>query len=266
MADQEAEQFNSILLPVELNHPDDETDTVVYGTKLALQLDMELLLASMKRSGALEHYQRTIHEVMGDGPGANFRILPKKQAGKVIKKPEKHRIKLIILCGKNLEEQPFIPAKNTSGRLLDKSHVPVLVHPPGRGYSPVRKILYGTDFHPFDIEVMKKLSGLFASTNPEITALHITRDLDFDKKLKQAGYLKTIRSKVHNPNLKIDIMVTRERSNIPNNILSLAIENDADLIAMLKVQNSLVGTRLKESITHELATKSAIPLVLYYLS
>jgi nucleotide-binding universal stress UspA family protein len=263
MADQVAESINSILIPVELNHPEDESDTVIYGAKLALEHNMGLLLASMKQSNALEDYREIIHGIMGDTRRANIRILRKKKAENVIKKPEKHRIKLIILCSKNLEQQTFTPLKKTSARLLEKSPVPVLVHPAGRGYTPVRKILYGTDFHPFDIEVMKSLSELFDDKNPEITALHITRDLNFDKKLKQAGYLKTIKSKVHNPNLKINIMVTREKASIPNNILSLAVGNDADLIAILKEPGNFVGTLLKTSITHELATRSAIPLMVY---
>jgi hypothetical protein len=110
---------------------------------------------------------------------------------------------------------------------------------------------------------MKSLSKLFDDTKPEITALHITRDLNFDKKLKQAGYLKTIKSKIDNPNLKINILVTREETSISNSIRTLAIGEDADLIAILNEQNNFMGSVIKESVTNDLAINSEIPLMVF---
>lgn len=269
-----------ILLPLELNHPEDERGTVIYAARLAVEQHMQLLLAYFLNpsyadpAGAvkkriktirksLKDYRKEIKATMDPQPKVNFRILKSNKADKWINDPQKHKIKMIMICAKNLTDRPFVSLKITSGQLFNIGHTPVLVHPIGREYTPVRKILFGTNFHPFDIEVMKSLSELFDGNKPEIIALHVTRDLNFEKKLKQAGYLKTIKSKVNNDNLKINTLVTRGKINIPSYIHAMAVDRDADLIAVLKEEKHFIGSVLKQGVTNDLAVRSEIPLMVF---
>lgn len=287
--------MNRILLPVELNHPKYERDTVMYGAKLALDQGMGLFLVyflnsrdldygamgaiSEKTAGidpaemvepskasvknALNDYKQEIKEMMDPSPKVRTRVLNNRKADKMINDPEMNHIKIIILCSNNIVNNPFISLKITSDQLLNHGQTPILVHPTGKEYTPIRKILFGTNFHPFDIEVMKRLSALFDDNKPEITALHITRDLNFEKKLKQAGYLKMIKSRVKNSNLKINTLVTREKTNIPNSIHAMAIGKDADLIAILREEKNLIDTVLKKGVTKNLAARSELPLMVF---
>jgi nucleotide-binding universal stress UspA family protein len=290
--------MKNIWIPVELDHPEQQRKTVVYGAKLAAELNMGLLFTFISNSNTygyaaawsmaeasthfnpdrlineqeeeiekiLMDYREEINALTDPPSGVNFQILNRIHAEKLINAPEKSKIALIIICKDNIIDRPFFSSYNINEQMLKDSHTPVLIHPPEKKFTKVNRILFGTNFHPFDIVVLNKISILFDKHKTEISVLHITEDLKFEEKLKQAGYLKTIKSKIHNKNLHVDTMVTNGKSSIPNHLRSFAIDRDADIIAVLNRRTNFLEGVIQPSVTDELITTSELPLMVFSLA
>ena len=63
---------------------------------------------------------------------------------------------------------------------MSEAACPVLIMNEKLTLDSIENILYATNYHKEDIPSMKKLSELASIYDAEITALHITRDKDFD--------------------------------------------------------------------------------------
>ncbi len=290
--------MKNIWIPVELDHPEEQKSTVVYGAKLAAEFNMGLMFAFISNPNAygyaavwsmaeastrfnpdrlineqeeeieniLMDYQEEINALPDPPSPVNFQILSRIHAKELINEPEKSEIALIIICKDNLTNRPFSSSYNINEQMLKESHTPVLIHPPGKEFTKVNRILFGTNFHPFDMVVLNKLTELFDKHKTEILIFHITEDPTFEEKVEQAGYLNTIKSKIHNKNLRVKTMVTEGKSSIPNHMRSLAIDRDADIIAVLNRRTNLLERVLQPSVTDELITTSELPLMIFSIA
>jgi nucleotide-binding universal stress UspA family protein len=287
--------MNKILIPLEMSHPHDEKKTVLYGAGMAQELGMGLYLTmslsftdyhyAFGRSIAegyprynpvelsdrqeklyyetLKEYKTEIKETLDSAPEVQVNILRNSYPDQISSISEGNSIALIIMCRENILTKFLLPIHRTDIRSLEFDHLPILVHPPEKTFQPVRKILYSTNYHPYDQEVLRKLTDLFEPAQTEITVLHITEDLDFEKKLKQAGYLKLIRTKTKNENIQINTAVTRKKSDISNILRSFATHIEADIIAVMREQKSLLERLLHTGVTDKLAAESELPLMVF---
>jgi nucleotide-binding universal stress UspA family protein len=208
-------------------------------------------------------YQEDINNLLDPVPLVKFQIISGDHAEKLVKKPKKKEIVLVLICRSNLTDKPFFSIDNINEQMLNDSQTPVIVHPPVKEFTGVRKIVYGTIFHSFDVPVLKKLSELFDKENTEINVLHITDDSNFEKKLIEAGYAKTVSSKIKNKNLNISTMIAREKASISNHIQAYANDQDADIIAILKKRTDFLERETQRSVSDELVTDSELPLMVF---
>lgn len=290
--------MKNILIPVELQHPEDQIRTVIYSAELAAELNMGLLFAFISDPDAYGYaamwsmdevstrfnparkiseqeeeiektligYQQEISELLDPVPPMNFLILSHGNTEKLLSQMEKFKIEFVIVCRSNLADRPFLSFDNINEQMLIDGHTPVIVHPPDKEFTPINKILFGTNFHPFDLDVLSRLSRLFDKHKTEITAMHITEDLNFEKQLKKAGYLKRIKSEIQNKNLNVNTRVAGERTSISKNIRSAAIDKDADLITVLNERPPNFPKRArKPGVTDALVYESELPLMVFSL-
>jgi hypothetical protein len=88
---------------------------------------------------------------------------------------------------------------------------PVWVIPHNLNYHPYNEIVYATDYREADISTIKKLLALIRQFAPVITALHITDDIDFNDKVKKAGFLEMVKKNTGYD--KINFKVLSDKSN-----------------------------------------------------
>ena len=170
---------------------------------------------------------------------------------------------MFLLCWTYLDKQSFQQVGKTIMQILKNQEIPVLIHPSEKRYDPIRKIIFGTNHHPLNADVINNLSEIFKHNNTEIIALHVTEDLEFGKKIKHPKYLKRLKNETNVNNLKINAIFTKKRLNRTNLIHSFAIDKDADMIAVLSENEKVAGEKLRPDVLHRLAAKSELPLMVY---
>jgi hypothetical protein len=287
--------MKKILIPIELEYPEEQRNTVIYGAKMAAENNLGLLLAFSSRSRAygyagmwsmaeastrfdpprkvsereeeiektLRVYQEDINNLPDPVPMVKFQIISGDHAEKLVKKPKKKNIALVIICRSNLTDKPFFSIDNINELILNDSQTPVIVHPPVKEFSGVRKIVYGTNFHSLDVPVIQKLSELFDNENTEINVLHITEDSNFEIKFNEAVYAKTVSSKIKNKSLNISTMVTKRKDSVSDHIRSFSNDKGADIIAILKNRTNFLERAMQRGVSDELVTESELPLMVF---
>ena len=286
--------MKKIIIPLEFNHPQQEKRTVLYGARMALDLRMELVLThSLSDSQSafgwiategypiynpprmreeqeeyvhnmLSSYERLIQEELDMIPPINIHILRNIYAERHAGKTKENGAEFVILCRDNILTKPVFMPREVNPESMGYKQLPVIIHPPGKDYAPVDKILFATNYHSYDMEVLKKLTGQFNPNKTEITALHITEDLELEKKLKQAGFLKLVRSETRNDNIRINTQLTMGKADISNLLRSFAVDMEADLLVVLREEKSFLEKLLRQDVIEKLARESELPLMIFF--
>jgi nucleotide-binding universal stress UspA family protein len=212
----------------------------------------------------LGSYEKLIQEDLEKAPPVNIHILRNIYAENLAGKTKGNDAEFVILCRDNISTKSVFTLRVDNPESMGDEHLPVIIHPPEKEYAPVRKILFATNYHSYDMEVLKNLTGLFDPHKTEITALHITEDLELEKKLKQAGFLKLVRSETHNENIKINTQLNMGKADISNLLRSFAFDMEADLMVVLREEKSFLEKLLRQDVIEKLARESELPLMIFF--
>ena len=280
---------------MELRHPTEEKKIVHYGAAMANDLDMGLILTCHLKTenteyvygtsiaevytrydpaqllkeqedlihSALSEHQKEINQLKHPPPSVEIHILRNSYAENPASNAEENDIDFILLPRKNILSTSLFTLSRVDTEPYEFNQTPMPVHPENRSYSPVNRILYCTNYNSYDLEVLKKLSGIFGKNETEIIALHITDDLDFEEKIKQAGYEQVVRNSTGNSTVNINTLVTRDKTNIANNLRSYAFEKNADMIAVLMENKSILEEILQPDIISDLTAEAELPLMIF---
>ena len=128
---------------------------------------------------------------------------------------------------------------------------PVWVIPKQAEYSPFSQVLYTTDYNEEDISTLNRLIELMHAQNPEITALHVTDDVDFELRIKHAGFQKILEEKTHYARIKAKALVSQKSGDAMELVNSYANRIQADLVVVLQENLSF----LERLFGHDQATR-----------
>jgi nucleotide-binding universal stress UspA family protein len=142
---------------------------------------------------------------------------------------------------------------------------PVWVIPGNAEYHSFRKIIYATDYQDEDIPTLQKLIDLTHQLSPQILALHITKNVDFDTRVKTAGFQKMLETKTAYSNISAKALVEKRGDDLVQLINDYATTNKADLIVVLK-ENKNFLERIYHPSASEKIVKAAEGTVLVYHS
>jgi len=128
---------------------------------------------------------------------------------------------------------------------------PVWVIPKQAEYSPFSQVLYTTDYQEEDISTLNRLIELMHAQSPEITALHVTDDVDFELRIKHAGFQKILEEKTHYARIKAKALVSQKSGDAMELVNSYANRIQADLVVVLQENLSF----LERLFGHDQATR-----------
>jgi nucleotide-binding universal stress UspA family protein len=287
--------MKKIIIPVELLNPEEERRIILYGAKMARDLGMGMVLAYNYRSvpvdfaygtgmvdgyprhepadliqerdelvkKTLQGYQIEINKLTEAPPSVDIHILRNNYTENTAGKEGEDGAGFILLRRKTILSSSIFQDKQVDTEEYEYDDVPILVHPKDTGYHPILKIIYGTNYHPYDMEVLKKLSKIFGSRDVRIEALHVTDDLDFEAKIKQAGYQQVVRTATANKNIDISTLVVRNKSDVADGLQSYAFDRNADLIAILMEKQNLIERILQPETINNVAADSRLPVMIF---
>lgn len=118
--------------------------------------------------------------------------------------------------------------------VIRKVNCPIWVIPENSVYNSIHSVIYATDYNEEDIPTLKKLIDLTYFNSPKITAIHITDNVDFDLRIKNAGFQKMLESKVEYENIEVKALVENHGDDMVGLINTYAARTSANLIVVLK--------------------------------
>jgi hypothetical protein len=141
---------------------------------------------------------------------------------------------------------------------------PIWVVPEDAEYRGLHHIIYATDYHREDIPTLQRLIHLTRPFSPKIEALHITDNVDFDEKVKKAGFQKMLETKTGYPDISLTALLERNGYDMTGLINSYASRVQADLIVVLKENKNFMERLFYPSSSEKMVEESDNPILVYH--
>ncbi len=167
-----------------------------------------------------------------------------------------------------LEEQgieSFSLKESLVREVIRKINCPVWVIPEYSDYNSINSVIYATDYNEEDIPTLKKLIRFTYFNSPKITAIHISDNVDFDLRIKNAGFQKMLESKVEYENIEVKALVENRGDDLVSLINSYAARTNADLIVVLKENKSFLDRIFNPSASEKIMEKANRPVLVYHV-
>jgi hypothetical protein len=146
--------------------------------------------------------------------------------------------------------------------LIENVKCPVFVIPENSRHSVLKEVVYATDFHQEDLEIIKHTIGLLKfSEGTKYTILHNEKEFGFEEKLKWIGFKELIKKNVENVKLAFSL---KTQKNIVLAIEELSQEIDPDLLVLLKEKRGFFEEVFSSSDTKSVLTHFHKPVLVYH--
>ena len=141
---------------------------------------------------------------------------------------------------------------------------PVLVVPEDKEYRGLHHIVYATDYHEEDIPTLKRVIDLTRSFSPEIEALHITDNIDFDEKVKKAGFQEMLETRTGYQQISLTTLQEQHGHDMTALINSYAARTKTDLIVVLKENKGFLERIFHPSSSERMVEASDKPILVFH--
>lgn len=148
--------------------------------------------------------------------------------------------------------------------VVEKVKCPVWIIPKGADYKPFTEIVYATDYKKEDIDSLQKLIATFPHYSPNITALHITDSVDFEERVKKAGFVEMLKKQTDYKSLWVRAFYQTKHDDLTELLNEFAIKSKADLLVLLKENKSFFNRIFNTSQTKEILKTAQLPILVYH--
>lgn len=171
------------------------------------------------------------------------------------------KVDTVMLCG--MKESSLFDDESGNIDIIRNVNCPVWIVPEGITYKPFSEILYATDYNKEDIPNLKILAG-FASRFPaRITAVHISKDIDFEEKVKGSGFAEMIKKETGYEMISLKVLPETPGEPLVDELHNFALMMDADLIVMLRENRGFLDRLIHGSRSEKVAMKTQLPVLIY---
>lgn len=177
-------------------------------------------------------------------------------------KVENNEYDMVMLQGYN--EQSFWLQNSVIMDVVRNVECPVYIVPPDAKYQQLNKIIYATDHNEEDIATLKRLIALAKPFNPEILALHVSNDDEFDKKLMSKGFAEILGEKTGYNKITVKIIADKDGRDAVESLVCEAEKEKANLIVVLKENRNFFERIFKSSFTADLIKKVQLPVLVFH--
>ena len=175
---------------------------------------------------------------------------------------QKKLVDMIVLEGE--KKHNFWTQSPDNMDIIKKVSCPVWIIPKEATYKPFTEIIYATDYKKEDIVSLKKLIATFPFYAPNITALHITDSVDFDARIKKAGFVEMLQKETNSKSIWVRALYQNKHDDLTELINDYALKSKADLLVLLKENESFFERIFNTSHTTEILKKANIPVLVYH--
>ncbi|MFO7670158.1 MAG: universal stress protein [Bacteroidales bacterium] len=154
--------------------------------------------------------------------------------------------------------------KDGTRGIMQSVECPVLVIPASSSFESFDKIVYVTDFQQEDISVMKSVIATMKPFHPQLTALHLSKDLDFETKVKQEGFQHLLEEITDYEMIRFESLAEDEGEDMATSINNYYRTSGADLIVLLKENTGFLQQIFNVSPTFKILNQVELPVLLYH--
>lgn len=141
---------------------------------------------------------------------------------------------------------------------------PVWVVPEETEYKGLHHIVYATDYQEEDIPTLKRLINLTRSFAPEIEALHITDNLDFDERVRKTGFQQMLETRTGYQKISLTSLRYNNGHDITDLINSYASRTKTDLIVVLKENKNFLERIFHPSSSERMVEGAERPILVFH--
>ena len=171
------------------------------------------------------------------------------------------RVSAVMLSGST--GSALFSDDSSNVEIIRKVKCPVWIIPEGITYKPFSEILYATDYHEEDLPNLRQLTKLASRFPASITAVHITRDANFDEKAKGKGFAEMIKQETGYEMVSVKVLPETKGEPIVDELHNFALMMDADLIVLLRENRGFFDRLRHGSRSEKIARETQLPVLIF---
>jgi nucleotide-binding universal stress UspA family protein len=229
-------------------------------TSIEIQKNLELLAESIGKT--LEEKAAGIQKEFGD----KIKIETSVEIGITSLTVENYindsRAQMVVMEGQ--ENKKIWGQITTIMDVIRHVDCPVWIFPHPYSYKPVKEVVYATDYHKGDLETLQKLVEMLDQMTPSITALHVSKNVDFEEKVKNKGLEESLQQETGYDQIKVEALSREIDENTAGLINEYALSSKADLLVVLKENRHFLDRIFAGSSTKKIINEAHIPVLVYH--
>ena len=171
-------------------------------------------------------------------------------------------IDMVLLKGK--QKESFWSQTTANMDIIETVDCPVWIIPNNSVYQAFKEVLYATDYKEEDFITLNRLSALIRRFSPNITALHITDNIDFEERVKRSGYLEMLKKETYYDRLSLKVISEGDIEDLTFALNEFAASRNADLIVILKENYSFFERIFKRDPAKKIVRKAMLPVLIFH--
>jgi nucleotide-binding universal stress UspA family protein len=173
-----------------------------------------------------------------------------------------HSIDLIVMSTKGAGQFRNLFSETKAARIIEKASCPVLVIPRTFNFSPIKNILFPSDFYNSDIKSISLLASIASPYKAKINIAHFSEEGKFADKLILKEFEKEVRNSVSYPDIQFSIIEERDMYKA---IQNYSKDHNIDLVVMSTRQRNKIEKLYDQSLTQKMATHGDIPVLAFHV-
>jgi len=141
---------------------------------------------------------------------------------------------------------------------------PVWIVEPDTQYQCMTKIVYATDLNREDVSALQHLDKLTQKCKPEIYAIHMTSEPDFDKRIEVEGFQQKVEEQVGRDKIEVSLLADQGYSYITVLLAREAERMGANVIALQKENLNFFERIFHISFTSSLIETTRLPVLVFH--
>lgn len=220
----------------------------------ATELEINRQLNLLKEKVLLQYKELTIQTFIGQSPLID----------NIFNFAQSNEVDLIVIGTKGASGIKKAVIGSISAKIVQRSEIPVLLVPELEEWVAPQRIVFTSDYHPYDMDALKftvAFSGLY---NSQITFLHLIpkylEDFLLEKERKEfEDHTSVLKNEFSGENIQFELLETRTPS---KKIATLNEVISFDLLVMIPRKKSFFQYLLSESYTQNMAFITQKPLLI----
>lgn len=207
-----------------------------------------------------EQAQKLIHHISGEPViGISTDISSEKVA--IRRMLEEYDVRMLVL--ENRGDDSFWAGNIRTREIIRDIDRPIWIVPRDAVFRSPDNIIYATDYNEHDVATLTRLVSMMEPFSPTITALHITENVDFESKIKEAGFQRMLQSSTGYEKINVNAL-TENGGGISGLINDYAVSVNANLLVVLKENRSFLERIFKSSETRKIIKHARIPVLVFH--